>query len=888
MTWLGRLFGRARLERELERELADHIERRAAELVAGGAEASEAARRARLEFGGADQIKEECRDARGTRWAEDFLRDCRYGWRILRRSPAFTGVALLSLGLGIGAATAIFSLMDRVMFRMLPVREPQRLVEITRFHPPYGPANMSYPLFRSLGGQLTGFEGLLARHGLGAREIAIGGMEETATFELVSGSYYPLLGVEAAVGRTFGEETDRAPGASPVAVISHRYWERRFAADPAAIGTKFRRMDTVFTIIGVTPRAFFGTVVGEEPDITVPITMDAQVRGGPSWLNEPGYGWLSVMGRLSPGMGARRAQAEAARVFAGIMASDTTSTGWDWDRAARSGEYVELEPGGNGFDHLRSRFSSPLAVLMGAAALVLLLACANLANLLLARLAGRQREIAVRLALGAGRARVTRQLAAEGLLLAAGGGALGVLLAYVFASALLRMMTNGGPAIRLDAAPDARVLAFALAVSLAACMLFSAAPAVQAMRQSLQPWLAEIRAGRWRLGRGLIVAQMAISVLLLIGAGLFGRSIVNMYRLDPGFDRRGVVLFSTNAARLGYTRARVERLEAELPAQLEEHTAIRSATVSMFPPISGGGWDGVFLVEGHAAAPGAQDVTHINSVGIDFFKTFGTPVVSGRDFDRRDTANSPRVAIVNESFARHYFADQSPLGKWVAFPGPEKDTHYEIVGMVKDVKYESLRAAFPPTVYMMASQVPPGPDSYMFAVRSAAGMAAAVASIEATLAGIDKGLRPTSLMSLEDHVAQSLLRERMLAALAGFFGAQALLLAVVGIYGVMAFQVARRRREIGIRMALGAGAGSVIGMVLGETARLTLVGSAAGVAGGLVLARATEGLLFGIGASDPVTYGLAFAVLLVTALGAAYLPGRSAARTDPAATLRMD
>jgi len=886
--WAQRLLRRGRMERELEKELGYHVERRTTELVAAGVSPQEAARRARLEFGGADAIKEACRDARGTRWAGDFLQDCRYGLRVLRRSPAFTTVAILSLALGIGAATAIFSLMDRVMFRMMPVREPERLVQITRFHPPYGPAHMSYPLLQAFRKSLTSVEGLLARHDMGVRDISINGNVETASFDLVTGSYYPLLGVRAAVGRTFGEEVDRAPGGNPVAVISHRYWERRFASDPAVIGRTFRRFNTVFTVIGVTPREFFGTVVGEDPDITVPITMDAQVRGGPSWLNEPNYGWLEVIGRLRPGLGMTRARAEAAKVFAGIVAEDAVSAGSDRDRRARLSEYVELQPGGNGFDDLRRRFSEPLIILMGTVALVLLLACANLANLLLAKSAGRRREIAVRLALGAGRGRVARQLLAEGLLLALAGGVLGVFLAYGFDQALVGMMSNGGPRMMLDVAPDGRVLVFAAAVSLAACVLFSLAPASQAMRQSFQPALAEIRAGRWRLGKGIVVAQMAISVLLLIGAGLFGRTLINMYGLDPGFDRHGVVLFSTNAGRLGYSREQVQRLEAELPAELEDMAGIQSATVSMFPPISGGGWDGSFLVEGQLSAEGKDDAVHVNSVGMDFFKTFGTPVVLGREFDRRDTENSRRVAIVNQSFARHYFPDRPAVGRWVAFPGPERDTHYEIVGVAKDVKYESLRGSFPRTVYMMAAQVPPGPDSYMFSVRSGAGMAWAIAAIERALARQDSALRPVSVISLEDHVAQSLLRERMLATLAGFFGAQALVLAAVGIYGVMAFQVARRRREIGIRIALGADAGSVIGMVLGQTARLTLVGGATGALAGLVLARGAQDILYGIRPNDPPTYAGAFAGLLLIALAAAYFPGRSAARTNPVTTLRED
>jgi predicted permease len=888
MNWLQRLFRRGRLERELDKELQYDFDLRIAALLAEGVAPQEAARRARIEFGGADEIKEDCRDARGTRWADDFIQDSRYGLRTLRRSPVFTSVAILSLALGIGANTAIFSLMDRVMFRMMPVRHPEQLVQITRFHPPYGPVTVSYPLFQSLGKGLGSFEGLLTHSLLGVRDIAIDGNPETADFDLVSGSYYPLLGVHAVIGRTFDEDADRAPGAPAVAVISHRYWERRFASNPAVIGKTFRRLDTVFTIVGVTPRDFFGTVVGKEPDIAVPITMDAQVRGGASWLHEPNYQWLSVMGRLKPGVGIDQARAEAKKVFANIVAADAMSAQLDSDRRGRLGEYVELQPGGNGFDNLRRRFAEPLTVLMGTVALVLLLACANLANLLLAKSAARRREIAVRLAIGAGRSRVIRQLVAEGLLLAVAGGTLGVLLAYGFAEGLVTAMSNSGPRMLLDVAPNARVLFFAAAVSTIACLLFSLTPALQATRQSFQPALAEARAGRWRLGKGLIVAQMAIAVLLLIGAGLFGRTLINIYSLDPGFERHGVVLFSTNAAQLRYTRPRMQEMQIRVPAELEALPGVMSASVSMFAPISGGGWDGSFVVEGHPPTGSQNDISHVNSVGVDFFKTFHTPVVLGREFSQRDTAESLRVVIVNHAFARYYFPDQSPLGKWVAFQGPERDTHYRIVGVVKDVKYESLRHDFPRTIYMMNAQVPPGPDSYTFAVRTSAGMADAVQAIGTALAHVDPELRPVSVVSLESRVAQSLLQERMLATLAAFFGALALLLGAVGIYGTMAFQVARRRREIGIRMALGADEGSVIGMVLGQTARLTLAGCAIGAAAGLALTRLAEGILYGVRAYDPPTFLTAAAGLMLIALAAAYLPGRSAARTNPIETLRVD
>jgi predicted permease len=886
MGWLGRLLKRERLEHELDKELEYHIQRRTAELLAEGVDIREARRQVRLEFGGLGEIKEACRDARGTRWFEDFIQDCRYGARLLRRSPVFTTVAVLSLALGIGANTAIFSLMDRLMFRMMPVREPERLVQITRFHPPYGAVTISYPLWQTLDKELGSFKGLLAHHAMTAVDISVDGNLETVDVDLVSGSYYPLLGVSATLGATFSEDVDRAPGAHGVAVISYRYWTRRFNSNPAVIGKTFRRLNAIFTIIGVTPKSFFGTVVGKEPDITVPLSMDAQMRGGKSWLTEPHYNWLSVMGRLKPGVGINQARAETKKLFAGIVAADAASQA-DTEKRATLAEYVELKPGGNGFDDLQRRFGQPLIILMTTVVLVLLLASANLANLLLAKAAARQREMAVRLAIGAGRGRVVRQLLTEGLLLALAGGTIGVVLAYGFAEGLVTMMSNGGSRMQLDMRPDLRMGLFALAVSVIVCVLFSLAPALDSTRRDCQPTLGEMRAAKWRLGKGLIVTQMAISVLLLIGAGLFGRTLLNMYALDPGFDRHGVVLFSTNAGKLGYSRERIQEIQTRVPAELSVLPGIQSASISMFPPLSGGGWDGDFIAQGHTLNPAEDGTADINSVGPNFFKTFHTPVLLGREFNERDTADSLRVVLVNEAFARRYFSAQSPLGKWLAFR-PEPDSHYEIVGVVKDMKYESLRHEFPPTVYMAATQVPPGPDSYEFSVRTPVGIAAAVPAIEAVLKRVDSALRPVAVISLEDHVARSLLQERMLATLATFFGSLALLLGAIGIYGVMAFQVQRRRREIGIRMALGADTGSVIGMVLGQTTRLTLFGCAVGAAGGLLLTRLAKGILYGVQPNDPLTFATAIAGLLVVALGAAYLPGRRAARMNPIDTLRVD
>jgi predicted permease len=867
MSWLSRLVFRTRVERDLDREIDYHIDRQVQDLMARGVDPAEAARRARLAFGGREQIKEAARDVRGTRWLEDFFRDCRYGLRLLLRTPAFTAVAVISLALGIGANTAIFSLMDRLMFRAMPVREPDRLVEV-------GPGGLSHPLYEELRERLTTVEGLIGRSArtLDGLEIGIGGGTELATFDLVTGSYFRLLGVNAVAGRTFSDDVDRVPGAAPVAVISDRFWKRRFASDPAVIGTTFRRLDTVFTIIGVTPPGFTGTVAGQDPDITVPLTMDAEVRGAPSCVGQYGCWWIVVMARLKPSFTPEQLLAELVAIRGWQISDAKVSLG--------PGSIWRVEDGGNGFGPLRRRYREPLWILMGMVGLVLLLACGNLANLVLARSAVRQPELMLRLAIGAGRGRIVRQLVTEGLMLALAGGLLGIGVAYSMSEWLVATMSGGGRRLLLSAAPDLRVLLFAVAASVIAALLFSIGPALYASRQRLAPAIADRRASRMRIGRGLIVGQVAVSVLLLVGSGLFGRTLANIYSVDAGFDARDVLLLSTNASTLGYADERVQDLQAAVVSELRALPGIRFATLAKSVPATAGSWRQPLMLDGTRleASP------YLNTVGADFFSAFGIPVVLGREFTARDTARSRAVAVVNEAFARAALGDRHAIGRRIAFMA-ELNRQYEVVGVVKDVKGQSLKGESPPFVYFAATQVPPG-DAHTFAVRTELEPAALAPAIRESLARVDPGLRPRDLRSMNDEVARSLVRERILAALAGFFAGLAMLLCAIGIYGVLAYQVSTRRREIGIRMALGADAEGVARGIVGQAARLTLAGCAIGAAGSLVLTRVVEGFLFEVRRNDPVTLIATIGSLTFVALASAWLPGRSAARTNPVETLR--
>ena len=874
MNWLMRLLRRDRLESELDRELSDHIEQRIADLIHDGLNPTEAARQTRLEFGTADEIKEACRDARGTRWFEDFSNDCRYGFRILLRSPVFTAVAVLSLALGIGANTAIFTLMDRLMFRNLTVKEPEQLVEI-------GPCCLSYPDFEAIQQNISGLTGVLAEFPLGPLDIFVDGTQEQADIEFVSDNYYSVLGVQAAVGRMFSSDSKQPAGNDAVAVISNRYWKRRFGSDPAVIGKTFRRVDTLFTIIGVAPPEFTGTRVGADPDIAVPLIMDAQVRGGKSWRQDSGFWWLALLGRLRPGVGSQAIQSELnAKLGKNSELSPLNrNMNFRW----------KVLPAATGLEGRRSSYREPLRILMGAVLLVLLLACANLANLLLSKGAARLREIGIRVAIGAARGRIVRQLLTESLIVSACGAALGVTLAYAFAEYLLTFVSNGGPRLLLDVTPDARVLAFVLFISITACVLFGGAPAILLTRSAPQPLATAPR--RWRIGRALLATQMAISVILLIVAGIFVRTLGNIYHLDSGLNPKDVILFSSNLtnlgyAGLGYSNGRAQREQGLILSQLNTLPELQSVTITKHVPISRGSWRMALLVAGHQPAAEPPPPPYLNSVGPDFFKTFGTPLLMGREFDARDTDDSPRVAIVNESFARHYFASNLALGKWLAFPC-EKDTQYEVVGVVKDVRYESLREDPPETVYFSATQVPPG-DSVVFALRTHTLLGGIAPAIQKVFTTVDPMLRLQDMQTLDDHLARSLFQERLLAILAGFFAALAVVLGAIGIYGVMAYNVSQRRKEIGIRIALGAGRGDVLRLVLGQTAAVSLAGCLIGTAASFQITRVAKGIIYGVQPNDPTTIAVAITTLVSVAMAAAYLPGRRAARTNPVETLRTD
>jgi predicted permease len=758
-----------------------------------------------------------------------------------------------------------------VILRMMPVHEPERLVQFG------GGRVLSYPLLRQFGQELHCFTDTLAQSSIGRRDVIFDEEPEAVSAELVSGNYYSVLGVSALAGRTFEPEIDRNP--TPVAVISHAFWMRRFGLNPAAIGRAFRYNDRVFTIIGVTPPEFRGAQAGTLPEITLPLSMAGDILGDPAWLTSDAMFWLSVMGRLRIGYTIQRAQAEVDTVYSRVLQAEAAhQRGNEFNRQKILAQKMPLEASGNGFDNLRSRFGEPLQLLMGIVALILLIACANLANLLLGRATTRQREIAVRLAMGAGRGRVLRQMLAEGMLLATAAGVLGMLLAWWSANALVVMMSNGGERIALNPRPDVRILAFAASISAAACLLFSLAPAIQATRDGIQPGLAEARSGaRWRWGRGLIAAQVAISVLLVIGAGLFGRTLLRLYSLETGFHREDVILISVKTDRAslqGHT------LRDRILESLRSMPGVASASFEM-SPMSYKGFEIAARVEGYTYEPNEDVHVHVSNIAEDYFRTLQTPVISGREFSARDTATSPKVAIVNEAFARRFFQGQSPLGRWVSLT--KGQDRMEIIGMVKDIRPRDLKGDIPAIAYLDAAQAGRPPKG-VYIVRGA-GIAPLV---DVALKRVDGRLRATDVRTLDENLSRSILTQRILGTLSGLFGALSLILVSLGVYGVTAFQVARRQKEIGIRMAVGARPVQVTGMVLAETAMPVGAGVVMGMAGALGLTRLAEKMLYGVTPTDPVTFAGAIGLLMLLAVLAAYLPSRRAARLSPVETLRCE
>ena len=886
---LRSLFRRSQVEQELDEELRYHLERQIEEHVARGMTPEEARYAALRAMGGVERRKEECRDTRRVRLIEDLLQDLRYGLRTLRKSPGFTAVAAFSLALGIGANTAIFSLVDAVLLKTLPVKAPEQLVAIEAFNQRGERIKIfSYPLFERLRDRSQVFTGVLAAEDDSNRvEMAgpeSGGQTEQAEMQLVSGEYFQVLGVNAFAGRLFTTEDNQKPGAHPVAALSHSFWRRRFAGDVSILGKSIRLKGQPFTIIGVAPPEFFGESVGRAPDIWTPMMMQPRFARGESILDKPNVGWLRIMARLRPDASENRVQAELAALL-GQIKSEPGDLGIIYGSAK-----IVLVPGRQGLSELRDRFSKPLQTLMAVVGLALLIACANVANLLLARAATRQREVAIRLAIGAGRLRLVRQFLTESLLLAAAGGAAGLFFARWGSHLLLFMASSDSTPISIDVTPNARILGFTIAVSLLTAILFGLAPALAATRQDVNSALkmTALERPRISLSRFLVIAQVALSLLLLTGAGLFAGTLRNLLTLDLGFAAESVIQARINPWASGYKREQLSDLYRRLLERLNTAPGVRSASLADSGFRSGGSRTCCIWVEGYAHRPGEDRQIRTNIVTPGYFQTIGLPLLLGRDFTTQEAGGKPgafpKVAIINETMARHYFGESSPLGRRFGWGDPPKpiDTDTEIIGVARDAVYGNLRNKVRPLIYF------PGQGGHVLMARAMAPPEPLLAMIRQEIQAIDRSLEISYVTTVSQLRDQALVQERLMAKLSGFFALLALVLACIGLYGVMSYDVERRTHEIGVRMALGAQRRDVVGLVLRQTMMLVVIGAIIGFSATLAATRLITSLLYGLNPNDPLTITLAGSLLLTVATLAGYLPARRASRVDPMVALRHD
>jgi predicted permease len=829
------------------------------------------------------------------------LRDLRYSVRSLRKSPVFLAVAVLSLALGIGANTAIFTLIDQLILQPLPVRDPGQLVMLAGRGKHYGgnngPDRLSYPMYQEIRDKNQVFSGMFCTYP-GTVSATYQGSTELIGADFVSGNYFPVLGIGAAVGRVFTASDDLIQGGHPLAVLSYGYWRARFGADPGIVGKQIEVNGRALTIIGVSAAGFNGVEPGRAPQIRIPVTMrDDLPRTGFGRLNTDRFRWIVVFGRLKPGITIQKAQAGLQPLFHQILNREVTEQPFAKASPVVKQEFLkmwmEAMPGSRGRSNLRKAYSKPLFALMGIVGLVLLIACSNLANLLIARASARQKEIAVRLALGAGRGGLIRQLLVESLLLASAGGALGVGLAVAIDRALISFLPSGHTPLSLSATPDWTVLAFTFAVSLLAGTLFGLVPALQSTRPKLAATLkdqagAVIRGGSAGLRKGLVVAQVSLSLLLLIGAGLFLQSLRNLKTLNPGFDVKNMIAFDVDPTMSRYDVAWTRDYYRRLHEGLNAMPGLVAHGFAVVPVLENNEWDNWVTIEGYAARPDERPDPHMQYCSPGFFAALKIPMLQGRDFTNSDIAGAPKVAIVNQKFVRRYFPKGDALGRHLGMGiDPGTKTDIEIVGIVGDTKYESMRDEIPEEVYIPVDQ-PSFTNGVTVYVRVAGDPVRVFNALRATVRGVDSNVPLYNLRTLDDQVEISLLTERLLATLSSVFGCLATLLAALGLYGVMAFMVTRRTREIGIRMALGAGQRNVVWMVLRETLTLAGLGVGIGLVGAYGLTRLIQAQLFGVQPTDLLTMAAAsLGIAAVTAL-AGYVPARRATMIDPMSALRWE
>ena len=844
-----------------------------------------------------------------------FWQDLRFGIRMLAKNPGFTAVAVLTLALGIGANTAIFSVVNSVLIRNLPVRDPQQLVFLTNpdaqgMEQGFEDGDrdfITYPEFQELSHNSQVLSGLAASASEGPK-LSVGIENEgqssegaPARISLVSGSYFSVLGVDPILGREFTSEVDTVRDASPVAVISYSFWQERFGGDRAVLGRKIQIRGTSYDVIGVTPPQFNGETVGLSPDAWVPLSMQSEIYPGRDYLSlEPRpfhkIEWLQAIGRLEPGVSVARAKLSINLDFQQILQSQTAAMSAE-ERRTFLNQHLAVVEGGRGASTLRGDFSKALQILMAVVALILLIACANVANLLLARSAARQKELAVRVAMGAGASRLFRQVLTESILLATIGAAFGLLLARWADAALLRLVSGGPNPIPLDVRLDSRVLAFTLGIAVLTGILFGLAPAFRAARVDLSSVLkgtsrsiasSGSRAGRVSVGKILVVAQVALSLLLLVLAGLFLRSFQNLAAVQIGYDSDHLLLFGVSPLSYGFKGPQAAQLLKDMIERLDTVPGVRSASLMNNGLFGGGDSNSDIFVEGAKPKTVEAPESRWDMVGPNFFSTTGIPILYGREIGPQDSGNGQRVGLLNQTAAHYYFGDANPIGSRIMVKTTLGPSDFVVIGVVTDSKHGSVREKPQRRFYIPFFNPIGDANSANILVRTSGESATAVSAIRAAVKEMAPNLPLIEVQTMNQRVSQSLATDRTITNLSGVFGPLAMILVCIGLYGVMSYAVSGRTSEIGIRMALGAQRGSVLWLILRESLLLVLVGVAIGLPAIFGAGKWISSLLFGVKPSDPTALALATALMFAAGVLACYIPARRAMRVEPTVALRYE
>jgi putative ABC transport system permease protein len=890
------LLRKQHTELEMDEELRHYLDEAVQKKMRSGLRREEALRAARIEMGGVETVKEQIRSAGWEYIAEAIWADLRYAFRMLRKTPGVTAVAVLTLALGIGANTAIFSLIDAVMLRVLPVTKSGEIYQVKHYDPRWGgegSPSFTNPLWEQVRDQQNMFASVFA-WGEDRLDLSRGGEVHLANGLWVSGSFFDSLGLRPAAGRLIAASDDHR-GCAPVAVLSYGFWQDRYGGANSAIGSMLTLDSHPFEVIGVAPPGFYGMDVGQAFDVAVPICAAAIFDGKESRLDHRSWWWLSVAGRIKPGTIKGQLEARLKAISPGVLRA---ALPLNWSPEMQRGflkQTLVAEPASTGVSALRRQFDQPLQILMAVVGLVLLIACANIASLMLARAAVRHKEIAVRQALGASRLRLIRQLLIECVVLSSGGAFLGILLAHWGEALLVRLISTSRESVFLNLSLDGRVLAFTAGIAVLTGLLFGLLPALRSTGVSLTSAMKgsqalEIeRVTRFRARKWIVASQVALSLVLLVAAGLLLRSFVKLATLNIGFDRHNVLLVGTD---LGVAKVPPEQQLAtyrQIGERLRALPGVVSVGRSKLTPVSGIFWNNTIHTDWSKAVSGDDALAWFNYISPGFIPTLRMTLLGGRNFAKSDTKTSPAVAIINQTLARRFFPGVNPIGRTFRVddisgkPGPP----IEVVGVVKDSKYGSVREATPPTAFFPAAQVTRHANEDSFELRTAIPPSALIASVQAAVASVNNRI-PLEFHTLSRQVDDSMVHERLLAVLSGFFGALALLLAMIGLYGTINYLVTQRQAEFGIRMALGAPPGSILRLVMQDVIAVLAVGVVAGVAISAAATGLLRHMLFDLGARDPLTIGLAVALLAVAALLAGFFPARRATKVDPTVALRYE